>query len=134
MAENKQRGKAFFQIILPLLAMIVAMGAGIYFLVFDRQATLESINQSGDIAAIYLLFLAAPPIFMTMAVLIFLILINRKTKHSLQSVFPNITHKIEQANHTIRGHLNNAVKPFVESEAQIRALRQTFSKKGKNGK
>lgn len=133
MDRNKNYTSAYWQIILPLILMIAAVGGGLYFLVF-RQLAEGMVSQSSDIAAIYLLFLFAGPVLITLTLLIVFITLNGKAARAISAAFPGIAEKADQINKAVRGFSRAAANPFIELDAHYQAVKHIFTKKESNGK
>ena len=131
--EKKPSG-VFLRIVLPLLVLVVAVSAGAYFLVFNGEASGQTISKAGDIAAIYLIFLIATPMFIFIAVLTFLIAVNIKTHQQLSTFLPGLSSKVDQVNKKIRSASTATAGPIIEIDAYLNAISRCFSKKDRNGK
>jgi hypothetical protein len=127
--QNNKKNSAFLQVLFPLFVLIAAIGTGVYFLVFNTATAPITISETADIAAIYLLFLAILPIFITIPLLAFFIFLNIKTTAAVSSASIFITDKTMQANTTTRQIASAAAAPFVEISAWVYVIKQIFSKK-----
>ena len=130
MTDQKNNQTAtFLQIILPLILMIVGVGVAVYFLAFSPTASSQTISQSGDIAAIFLVFLFIVPVLITIALITILIILTMKTKNAVSSASIGIAEKFSQINASVRKISTSAATPFVEIDARVHMIKQIFSKK-----
>ena len=127
--QYNKKYTAFLQVLLPLIAFLAAVGAAIYFLVFNTATSPLTVSETGDIAVIYLLFLLIMPVFITIPLLAFFIFLMLKASSAVSSASIFITHKTSQANASTRKVASAAAAPFVEISAWVYAIKQIFIKK-----
>jgi hypothetical protein len=121
------------QIYLPMFFLLAAIIVGVYFLLASGQNNAETVQKAGGVAAVYLMFLFAGPIFLLLLPLCVLIVLNSKFSQGARNTLPKIRIRAMRINESAQSAVSTIAKPIIEMDAYFSVISNKFGKKEKNG-
>jgi hypothetical protein len=121
------------QIYLPMFFLLAGITIGFYFLLASGQNNAQTIQDAGGIAAVYLMFLFAGPIFLLLLPLCVLIALNGKLSQAARNTLPKIRMKAMRINESAQSAVSTVTRPIIELDAVFSVISNKLGKKEKDG-
>ena len=126
--KTEMKNKQFFQILLPILLALFAIGFGAFSVISGS----ENVQLPGNIASIYLLFLfLAPLLFFFLTIILFIILTYKSTNYLVEQ-YPRLLHFCEHINQLANNFCSIITKPVIEIESRLAIFSKDKTEKKNN--
>jgi hypothetical protein len=116
-----------------MLFLLAGITSGVYFLLSSGQNNAQTIQDAGGIAAVYLMFLFAGPIFLLLLPFCVLIALNGKFSQAARNTLPKIRIKAMRINESAQSVVSTIARPIIEMDTYFSVISNKFGKKEKNG-